>query len=115
LVILGKHKNLSFARQPSKRRTMQDAVSVAFEACAFWVWLFGYDSIAGSCRGRRSADECQFLEVFTRSAVHSRSDSNVGCGVRMSQTNWFLTDLMAAHRRSPEGCAVLRLCVVVRL
>jgi hypothetical protein len=94
---------------------MQDAVSVALEAGPFWVWIFGYGSIAGTSRGGGSAYECQFLEVFARSAVHSSSDSNMRCGIRMSQTNRCLADLMAAHRGSPEGCAVLRLCVVVRL
>ena len=46
LVIIGEYEYLSFARQSSKRRSMQNTVAIAFKTCAKWVGLFGNGPIA---------------------------------------------------------------------
>ena len=48
LVVLREHEHLGFASKSAKCGSVQNAIAIAFEACAEWVFLFGACTIAGT-------------------------------------------------------------------
>lgn len=87
LVIVGEHENLRFARQTTKRRCVEDAITVAFEACPKLVGFLG--SCPRACTNGSCCAGGQGV-VFVRLAMFS-TDEGVRVGSRkrvgMSETH----------------------------
>ena len=48
LVVLREHEHLGFASKSAKCGSVQNAIAIAFETCAEWVFFFGHCTIAGT-------------------------------------------------------------------
>ena len=54
-MIVGEDEDLGFACEPTKRRGVEDPITVAFEASSGPVWRFLDQSLAGTDAQRRTA------------------------------------------------------------
>jgi hypothetical protein len=87
LVILWEHKHLSFAREPAESRSVQDAIAIAFEACAKWVCFFGNRTIASTKRASGERGKYIVVTGFTLDAIDDMGAARPGPRVSMSESN----------------------------
>jgi hypothetical protein len=88
-MIIGEHEHLRLAGQSSKRRSVQDAISVAFEAGAERTRFLVTLTVAGPVGARGESTEGRILDVFARRARQSGRFSGAGprVGVSHRDTN----------------------------